>query len=122
MAGGVDCMFSLVPHLLIDHCNLVIQRIAAMAFSWVPSVSGSPDLGRLVQDRLRKVHQQFPASCPRTLGDFRVVADKLSAIAEASQAVTKRLETQDGTYNAAEAFKELERALDWAECTADGSS
>jgi hypothetical protein len=92
-----------------------------MAFAGFFPLPGSPDLGRLVQDRLKKVQQQFPALYPSTLDDFRVVTDRLSAIAEACQAVTKRLETQDGTYSAAEAFKELERTLDWAECMADGN-
>lgn len=83
------------------------------SFSPLPD---SPDLGRLVQGRLNKIHQQFPTLCPRTLDDFRIVADKLSAIAEVCQTITKRLAAQDEIYDAAAVFKQAERALDWAEC------
>lgn len=83
------------------------------SFSPLPD---SPDPGRLVQGRLNKIHQQFPTLCPRTLDDFRIVADKLSAIAEVCQAITKRLAAQDEIYDAAAVFKQAERALDWAEC------
>ncbi|KAF1829672.1 hypothetical protein BDW02DRAFT_610598 [Decorospora gaudefroyi] len=58
----------------------------------------SPDLKRVVQGRLIKIHQQFPASCPRTLDDFRI-----------------RRRTEDETYDAAAVFKQAGRALDWAE-------
>jgi hypothetical protein len=53
--------------------------------------SGSPDLAWLVQDRLQKVQEGFPALCPSTLDELQVVADKLSAIAEVCQAVTKTI-------------------------------
>ncbi|USP82001.1 hypothetical protein yc1106_09275 [Curvularia clavata] len=43
---------------------------------------GSPDLGRRVQDRLKKVNEQFPALAPTTLEDFRRVADELSTISD----------------------------------------
>lgn len=83
---------------------------------------GSPDLGRLVQDRLKKVHRRFPALCPSTLDDFRVVADELLTIANVCQTVTKRLAAEKHVYNAAEAFKQIERTLDWAECMAPSNS
>jgi hypothetical protein len=85
-----------------------------MVLPSIYSLSGSPDLGRHVQDRLRKVQQKFPAS----RNEFRVVADKLSAIDEACCTVMKRLEAQDETYDAVAAFTQVERALDWAECMA----
>ncbi|OAL45884.1 hypothetical protein IQ07DRAFT_648051 [Pyrenochaeta sp. DS3sAY3a] len=74
----------------------------------------SPDLGRLVQDRLKTVNQQFPALAPDTLDDFRIVADELSSIARICQTTINRLAAQSETYNAVEAFKDTERALDWA--------
>jgi hypothetical protein len=77
---------------------------------------GSPDLGRLVQDRLKIVNQQFSALAPDTLNDFRIVADELSTIARICQTTINRLEAQSETYNAVEAFKDTERALDWARC------
>ncbi|KAF1346321.1 hypothetical protein EJ07DRAFT_185780 [Lizonia empirigonia] len=76
---------------------------------------GSPDLGRLVQYRLEKVQQEFPALRPTTLEDFQVLADKVSTIAQACQTVTKRLEAQGGRHDAATAFKQVQNELDWAE-------
>jgi hypothetical protein len=76
----------------------------------------SPDLGRLVQDRLKIVNQQFSALAPDTLDDFRIVADELLTIARICQTTINRLAAQTETYNAVEAFKDTERALDWAEC------
>jgi hypothetical protein len=93
-----------------------------MVLSGVFPLPGSPDLGRLVQDRLNNVHQQFPALCPRTLDDFRVVAERLSAIADVCRTVTNRLAAQDEKYNAAAAFKQVERALDWADCKVPGNN
>jgi hypothetical protein len=76
-----------------------------MASLRVLPLPGSPDIGRLVQDRLTQLHQEFPALCPRTLDDLRVVADKFSTIADVCQTVTKRLAEEDHNYDAAEAFK-----------------
>ncbi|KAJ4985108.1 hypothetical protein SVAN01_09411 [Stagonosporopsis vannaccii] len=76
---------------------------------------GSPDLGRLVHDRLKIVNQQFPALAPDTLDDFRIVADELSTIARTCQTTINRPVAQIETYNAVEAFKDTERALDWTE-------
>ena len=75
--------------------------------------SGSPDLARLVQDRLQKVQEGFPALCPSTLDELQVVADKLSAI-------VKRLEADSSRQDAAAAFKQIKQALDWTECTFPG--
>ncbi|EOA85948.1 hypothetical protein ACJQWK_02537 [Exserohilum turcicum] len=75
---------------------------------------GSLDLGQLVQDRLKRVNQQFPALAPTTLEDFRRVADELSTISDVCQATIKRLAAQDGVYDATKALDETERALDWA--------
>ena len=77
---------------------------------------GSLDLGQLVQDRLKRVNQQFPALAPTTLEDFRRVADELSTISDVCQATIKRLAAQDGVYDATKALDETERALDWAVC------
>jgi hypothetical protein len=82
--------------------------------------SGSPDLARLVQDRLQKVQEGFPALCPSTLDELQVVVDKLSEIAEVCQAVTKRLEADSSREDAAAAFKQINQALDWTECTYPG--
>jgi hypothetical protein len=84
---------------------------------FVPFV-GSPDLGQLVQNRLNKMHKQFPASRPRTLDDFRQVVDALSDIADTCQMVVGRLDAQGRTLDAAAAYGEIKRALDWIECTA----
>lgn len=83
---------------------------------------GSLSLGQLVQDRLEKVHRQFPASRPRTLDDFRSVVDELSDIADICQAAVGRLDAQDRTLDAAAAYVEVKRALDWVECTAPSNS
>lgn len=77
---------------------------------FVPFV-GSPNLRQLVQDRLQKVHQRFPASRPRTLDDFREVIDELSDLADICQTVVGRLDAQDGRSDAAAAY------VDWVECT-----
>jgi hypothetical protein len=77
---------------------------------------GSPDLGRLVQHRLEKVQQGFPALRPTTLEDFHVLADKVSTIAQACQTVTQRLEAEGSGHDAAAAIKQVENDLDWAEC------
>jgi hypothetical protein len=87
-----------------------------MVMSGIYPFPGSPDLGRLVRDRLKTVNQQFPALVPDTLDDFRIVADELSTIARVCQTTINRLAAQSETYNAVEAFKDTERALDWAEC------
>jgi hypothetical protein len=87
-----------------------------MALSGSPPLPEPSDLGRLLQDRLEKAHQPSPVLYPTTLDDLRIVADKLFAIAEACQTVTKRLTARADTYDAAAAFKQIERALDWAEC------
>ncbi|KAF2844064.1 hypothetical protein T440DRAFT_523789 [Plenodomus tracheiphilus IPT5] len=81
---------------------------------FVPFV-GSPDLGQLVKDRLQKVHQRFPDSRPRTLDDFREVIDELSDLADTCQTVVGRLDAQDGGCDAAAAYGEVKRALDWVE-------
>jgi hypothetical protein len=81
-----------------------------MALSGSPPLPEPSDLGRLLQDRLEKAHQPSPVLYPT------IVADKLFAIAEACQTVTKRLTARADTYDAAAAFKQIERALDWAEC------
>jgi hypothetical protein len=91
-------------------------RISAMVLPGIYPFPHSPDLGRLVQDRLKIVNQQFPAWAPDTLDDFRIVADKLSTIAHICQTTIKRLAAQSETYNAVKAFKDTERALEWAEC------
>lgn len=57
----------------------------------------SADLGRLVQDRLKKVNQQFPALAPDTLDDFRIVADELSTIARVCQTTVQSLAAQNKT-------------------------
>lgn len=84
--------------------------------NFVPLVS-SLDLTQLVQDRLQKVHQRFPASRPRTLDDFREVIDELSDFADTCQTVVRRLDAQDGRSDLAAAYGEVKRALDWAQCT-----
>jgi hypothetical protein len=83
---------------------------------------GSPDLGQLVQNRFKKVHQQFPASRPRTLDDFRQVIDALSDIADTCQMVVERLDAQGRRLDAAAAYEEVKRALDWVECTAPSNN
>ncbi|KAF1922283.1 uncharacterized protein M421DRAFT_427070, partial [Didymella exigua CBS 183.55] len=83
-----------------------------LRFSPLP---GSPDLARLVQDRVEKVQQGFPALCPSTLEDFQVLADKISTIAQACQTVAKRLEAQGSRHDAATAVKQVKNDLDWAE-------
>ncbi|CAN9407359.1 unnamed protein product [Alternaria alternata] len=85
-----------------------------MVLSGIHPFPGSPDLGRLIQDRLKIVNQQFPALAPDTLDDFRIVADELSTIARICQTTINRLPAQSETYTAVEAFKDTERALDWA--------
>ncbi|KAH8633065.1 hypothetical protein IG631_11699 [Alternaria alternata] len=87
-----------------------------MVLSGIHPFPGSPDLGRLIQDRLKIVNQQFPALAPDTLDDFRIVADELSTIARICQTTINRLPAQSETYTAVEAFKDTERALDWAGC------
>lgn len=77
---------------------------------------GSPDLAQLVHDRLEKAQQRFPALRPTTLEDFQVLADKVSAIAQVCQTVTKRLEAQGSRHDAAAALKQVRKELDWAEC------
>jgi hypothetical protein len=47
-----------------------------------------------------------------------VVVDKLSTIVNACQTVTTRLAAEEHTYDAAEAYKQVERTLDWADCMA----
>ncbi|KAH6037171.1 hypothetical protein HBI60_215040 [Parastagonospora nodorum] len=86
-----------------------------MVLSGIHSIPQSSDLGRLVQDRLKIVNQQFPALAPDTLNDFRIVADELSTIARICQTTINRLAAQSETNNAVKAFKDTERALDWAE-------
>lgn len=58
--------------------------------------------------------------CPSTLHELQVVADKLSAIAEVCQAVTKRLEADGSRLDAAAAFKQIKQALEWTECPFPG--
>ncbi|KAF3004329.1 hypothetical protein E8E13_009420 [Curvularia kusanoi] len=85
-----------------------------MVLTFFP-LSSLPDLGRLVQDRLNIVNQQFPTLAPNTLDDFRIVADELSSIASICQATTNILAARGEIHNAAEAFRETKRALEWAE-------
>jgi hypothetical protein len=91
-------------------------RISAMVLPDIYPFPHSPDLGRLVQDRLKIVNQQFPALAPNTLDDFRIVADELSSIAHICQTTIGRIAARSGTHNAVEAFKDTERALDWVGC------
>lgn len=85
-----------------------------MASTGIYSSAASPDLERLVQNRLKIVNQQFPASAPNTLEDFRTMADALPSIAR--KAAVKKLVAQNEMVNAAQAFEDNERALDWARC------
>jgi hypothetical protein len=95
---------------------LLPPRISAMVLSDIYPSPRSPDLERLVQDRLKIVNQQFPALAPDTLDDFRIVADELSTITRVCQTTINRLAAQSEIHNAVEAFKDTERALDWAGC------
>ena len=85
-----------------------------MIFSPFP---GSPDLSRLVQRRLSGVQQQFSACRPSTLSELRVVVDELSTISKTCTAVLEDIETREERGDVATAFKEIEAALDWTECT-----
>lgn len=106
-----------MPSLTLDSPSALLPpQISAMVLPGIYPFPRSPDLGRLVQDRLKIVNQQFPALTPNTLDDFRIVADELSTIARVCQTSINRLAAQGETYNAIEAFKDTERALDWAGC------
>lgn len=80
------------------------------------ALPNSPDVARLVQDRLSRVQQQFSACAPSTLSDLRTVVDELSTVSKTCAAVLDEIETQGGETDVATAFKELEAALDWAKC------
>ncbi|KAF1973263.1 hypothetical protein BU23DRAFT_598989 [Bimuria novae-zelandiae CBS 107.79] len=85
--------------------------MAPPAFFALPN---SPDVARLVQDRLSRVQQRFSACSPSTLSDLRTVVDELSTISKTCATVLDDIETQEGETDVATAFKELEAALDWA--------
>jgi hypothetical protein len=87
-----------------------------MAPSMFSALPNSPDVARLVQDRLSKVQQQFPACCPSTLSDLRIVSDELSTISKTFATIVEDLETQESETDATTAFKKLEAALDWTKC------
>lgn len=89
------------------------STMAPLVFSALP---GSPDVTRLVQNRLSRVQQQFPTCSPSTLSDLRIVVDELSTISKTCATVLEDLETQDSETDVATAFKKIEAALDWAKC------
>jgi hypothetical protein len=76
----------------------------------------SPDVARLVQDRLSRVQQQFPACSPNTLSDLRTVVNELSTISKTCDRVLNDIETREEETDVVTAFKEVENALDWAKC------
>jgi hypothetical protein len=76
----------------------------------------SPDVARLVQDRLSRVQQQFLACSPNTIRDLRTVVDELSTISKTCDRVLNDIETREEESDVVTAFKELEAALDWAKC------
>lgn len=88
-----------------------------MALQGILPMPGLCDLPRVVQERLRKTQQQFPASRPSSLDDFQVMSKRLSTIAETCAEVAARLGTQVEGCDATAALEEVEKALDWAECT-----
>jgi hypothetical protein len=93
---------------------VVLYDMAPIVVSPWPS---SPDVARLVQDRLSRVQQQFLACSPTRLSDLRIVVDELSTISKTCDRVLKDIETREEETDVVAAFKELEAALDWAKCT-----
>jgi hypothetical protein len=77
---------------------------------------GSPDVARLVQDRLSRVQQQFLVCSPTRLSDLRIVVDELSTISTTCDRVLKDIETREEETDIVTTFNELEAALDWAKC------
>ncbi|CAE7219828.1 hypothetical protein PTTW11_11226 [Pyrenophora teres f. teres] len=80
----------------------------------VSSWPSSPDVARLVQDRLSRVQQQFPACSPNTLSDLRTVVNELSTISKTCDRVLNDIETREEETDVVTAFKDVEDALDWA--------
>jgi hypothetical protein len=93
--------------------TVLFYNMAPMVVSPWPS---SPDVARLVQERLSRVQQQFPARSPNTLSNLRTVVDELSTISKTCAEVLNNIETREEETDVVTAFRELEAALDWAEC------
>jgi hypothetical protein len=96
-----------------QHTIVVFYDMAPIIVSPWPS---SPDVARLVQDRLSRVQQQFPACSPNTLSDLRTVVNELSTISKTCDRVLNDIETRGEEIDVVTAFKDVEDALDWAKC------
>jgi hypothetical protein len=103
----------LIRATLISLTIVVFYDMAPIVVSPWPS---SPDVARLVQDRLSSVQQQFLACSPTRLSDLRKVVDELSTISKTCDRVLKDVEMREEETDVVTALKELEAALDWAKC------